>query len=313
MPGRMSLILQFLVPLIPTWSSPANLGSTVIVTPISACVSEVTWGIFFRKLAVLKTTKSDGSRDVDHMFVPISTLERQKDRETEGLKLSEMVARPRLGIRSQRKLGAEWNECRYFDTLTPICLVRCVVRTSPCFHRLLFVHTHSSYFEPEHASTEILPTNPVWIYFRPFLSILSWASEPSISDIMLRQIVPYNFSKRAKKVLLIFQILHGVQNICQIDKYCSPASLNPAIALHNLWFWNMLVFKHDIQIFSPEAYGIQLLEILLPSPNSFFRIRYLNNVRLRQRITRLVTRKQRRHWNCAESHWTKHVCVRAQY
>jgi len=210
MPGRMSLILQFLVPLIPTWSSPANLGSTVIVTPISACVSEVTRGIFFRKLAVLKTTKSDGSRDVDHMFVPISTLERQKDRETEGLKLSEMVARPRLGIRSQRKLGAEWNECRYFDTLTPICLVRCVVRTSPCF-RLLFVHTHSSYFEHEHASTEILPTNPVWIYFGPFLSILSWASEPSISDIILCQIVPYNFSKRAKKVFLIFQILHGAQ------------------------------------------------------------------------------------------------------
>jgi len=168
--------------------------------------------IFFRKPAVLNTTKSDGSRDVNHMFVP---LERQKDRETKGLQLSGMVARPRLGIRSQRKLGAEWNECRYIDTLTPICLVRYVVRTSPCFHRLLFVHTQSSYFEPEHAQSldRDIADNPVWKYFRPFLSILSWASELSISDIILRQIVPCNFSKRAKRVLPSIRILHGVQKI----------------------------------------------------------------------------------------------------
>jgi len=241
-----------------------------------SCVSEVTRGmnrIYFRRLAVLTTTKSDGSRDVDRMFVPASTLERQKDRETKGLQLSEMVARPRLGIRSQQKLGAEWNECRYFNLMTPICLVYCVVRISPCFQSSTLC-SHPQLLLWAWWSSKPRPRYYRQILFRPFLSILSWASIhskvwvdlASISDITFRQIVPYSFSERAKRVLLGFQIPHGVGRgcICLIDKYCSQSSLSrkkSAISLHNIYFILNKEYKCSYlnmarSIFSLEAYGI---------------------------------------------------------
>lgn len=242
--------------------------------------SHEAWITSFQKASSLDNSEKWWFSWCWRMLVPASPLERQKDRETKGLQLSGMVARPRLGIRSQQKLGAEWNECHYFDPLTPRCLVRCVVRTPPCLHRLFFVHIHCSYFEPDHLLSldrDITDKSSVKI-----LQAISKHTLMSLRTFNLwRQIVPYNLTKWAKRAWLGFQIPHGVRRgrIRWIDKYCCPASLSRKKIGHAIWFNPKQKMEYariqtwQCSIFSPEAYDYNYWRyhtIWQASPSSFF-------------------------------------------
>lgn len=101
--------------------------------------------------SVLTTTKSSHDADRIRMFVPTLAF---KEKETVGLVNSNSQEWLRdLGseLEVNGNLALEWNECRYFDLLTPTCqicpsIARHVVRTS-CINPMfplstLSVHIH---------------------------------------------------------------------------------------------------------------------------------------------------------------------------